>query len=132
MTDDPKPEEETSPEQEMLKKVSAAAAKAPELDDFDDRLRQLEEKAAKASGRLQKEKKEESRKMASDSEAARGLGVGLSIAYTLIGLPMIGVAVGWWLDNRFHTEIWKSLLILIGSVAAIAYTVFTLNQQNSK
>ncbi len=115
----------------MLKKVSAAAA-TPDLDDFDDRLRQLEEKAAKASGRFQKEKKEESRKMASDSEAARGLGVGLSIAYTLIGLPMVGVAVGWWLDNRFHTEIWKSLLILIGSVAAIAYTVFTLNQQNSK
>jgi len=132
MKDESQPEEESSPEQEMLKKVSEAASIAPKLDDFDARLKELEEKAGKATGRYRNVQKEESRKIASDSEASRGLGFGLSIAYTIIGLPLLGVLVGTWLDNHYHAHFWTALLLLVGGAGGMIYTIGALNKANSK
>lgn len=117
---------------EAMLRRSDALHEKPEPTEFDETLeRKIADIESRAS--IQKQKAETAKRLEreqrqSNVSTSRGLGIGLSIAYTIIGLPMIGLAVGWYLDNRYHANAWKAILVMAGAVIAIVYAVLQLNR----
>lgn len=108
-----------------------AKAKGDKIDDeFGERLRALENKARTHKLIRDNRNQETERKQLSDGESARGLGVGLSVAYTIIGLPLAGVVIGWLVDQRLGTQTFRSLGVLLGSVFGIAAALLILSRSN--
>jgi len=64
-------------------------------------------------------------------EAARGLGVGLSIAYTILGVPLVGLAIGWALDSHYQSNVFKGLGTVSGAVLGIILAFWMMNRQNN-
>lgn len=77
-------------------------------------------------------KAQEASRLASDSKASKGLGVGLAIAYTLLGLPMAGLGIGFLVDHLTGSNGWKGIGTVVGAVAGIAFAVMMLNRENSR
>jgi len=78
-----------------------AVAKLNEIEDeFDARMRSLESKATAVREQREAQVRQEERKLKSDANAAKGLGVGLSVAYAIIGMPVLGYLIGWGIDGK--------------------------------
>lgn len=108
-----------------------AKAEADKIDDeFAARLQALEDKARKQKLIRENTARETQRRQNSDASGTRGLGIGLSVAYTIIGMPLFGVAVGWFLDERSGTLIYRNLGVLIGSVLGIVGAIVILSRAN--
>lgn len=73
----------------------------------------------------------ERKRLASDAELGRGAGFGLTIAYTIMGLPMVGAAGGWLLDQRLGTQIWVGILTLTGAILGIFSAIMMLQRGGS-
>jgi F0F1-type ATP synthase assembly protein I len=89
-------------------------------DEFSDRLKALEDKARAAKHQRHNQKREEARKSASDAQSALGLGIGLSVAYTIIGMPLVGMGIGWFIDYKIGSNSFRT----IGAVAGMALGIF--------
>ncbi len=122
---------------EIDKRVDDVRANADEkksaLDsEFDQRLKALEEKAQKAKASREVEKKKVERIQTSTQEESRALGLGLSIAYTIIGIPLLGAGVGWLIDRQVGTHYWMGMLTLAGATGGVAIAIFKMNQNERK
>lgn len=104
----------------------------PKMPDFDERLKDLEARADAAKQRRTVKANTERRKMESDAESNRGLGIGLTVAYAIIGVPLFGIGIGFALDNAMGTQVYRGVGALIGSVAGIVGAVVILNRQQNK
>ncbi len=114
-----------------------------ELDDLDRELAGFDERVRKIRSsnvfpeppdlaqRDPKTLTEKQRKIASDREASRGLGVGLSIAYTIIGVPIFGYFVGYLIDRQVGGKLFAPLFTTGGAVLGLTYAVWVL-QRNTK
>lgn len=112
--------------------IDQAKEKAAKIDEeFEGKLRNLEARADKAKSLRQNQTREVNRKLASDREAARGLGIGISIAYTIIGLPLFGAGVGWLVDSRLGVDFWKGIGVLIGAILGIGMAFYMINRRNN-
>ncbi|MCC7230743.1 MAG: hypothetical protein IT203_10150 [Fimbriimonadaceae bacterium] len=112
-----------------IEKAREEAAKIDE--EFGERLKALEEKAKTVKEVRDNQSREKTRRLESDRETAKGLGLGLSIAYTIIGLPILGAVVGWFLDSRVGGQTFTSLGVLLGSVLGIVAAVFMISRANN-
>lgn len=113
--------------------IDLAKEKTAKIDEeFEGRLRNLEARADKAKSLRQNQTREVNRKLASDREAARGLGIGISIAYTIIGLPLFGAGVGWLVDSRLGVDFWKGIGVLIGAILGIGMAFYMINRRNNQ
>ncbi len=111
--------------------IENAKQEAAKIDaEFEEKLRALEAKAQDRQSIRENQQREIKRKMTGDRDSAKGLGVGLSIAYTIIGLPLVGVVIGWFLDERSGTQVFKGIGVLVGSVLGIVATVIMLSRTN--
>jgi F0F1-type ATP synthase assembly protein I len=122
--------------QEIDKRIADAgqtgrASAANFDDDLEAGLKRVESRAAEAKAAQEALRSEAERIGAADGDSARGLGVGLSIAYTIIGVPLLGVLVGWIVDSQLGTNVWKGLGMLIGAVIGIALAFVFLNRTNN-
>lgn len=114
---------------EISAEVESAKAKGDKIDDeFASRLKALEDRAHAQKQIRENKKREENRRMESDRDSARGLGVGLSIAYTLIGLPLLGLAIGWYLDSGSGGQTYKGIGAVAGTALGIVMTVILLSR----
>lgn len=112
--------------------IGKAREEATKIDEeFGERLKALEEKAKTVKEVRDNQNREKARKLESDRETAKGLGLGLSIAYTIIGLPILGAVIGWFLDSRMGGQTFTSLGVLIGSVLGIVAAVFMISRANN-
>lgn len=112
--------------------IDKAREEAAKIDEeFGERLKALEEKAKSVKEVRDNQNREKTRKLESDRETAKGLGLGLSIAYTIIGLPILGAVIGWFLDSRMGGQTFTSLGVLIGSVLGIVAAVFMISRANN-
>lgn len=112
--------------------IDKAREEAAKIDEeFGERLKALEEKAKTVKEVRDNQNREKARKLESDRETAKGLGLGLSIAYTIIGLPILGAVIGWFLDSRMGGQTFTSLGVLIGSVLGIVAAVFMISRANN-
>lgn len=138
--EDPKKPQESEPDELDLRALELLMRSeeprtdlpSPEVDDdFEQRLAQIEAKAGEARQKREVQKRMEREREGRDVSTTRGLGIGLSIAYTIIGLPMIGLAIGWYLDNRYNANAWKPILVMAGATIAIVFAVVQLNRSES-
>jgi F0F1-type ATP synthase assembly protein I len=110
----------------------AATPNLPKVPDFDERLRDLESRAQAAKDRRESKARTEARRLANDAESHKGLGLGLTVAYAIIGVPLFGILVGYGLDSANGTNMFKGMGALVGSICGIIGAVVILNRQNQK
>jgi F0F1-type ATP synthase assembly protein I len=102
--------------------------------EFDQKLKQLHEKADKAKARQQGKAVEANRTMGIDSTASRGLGFGLVIAYSMVGPLIAGWLIGLLIDRSSGTgnsgQTWGTVIgMFCGFVAAIFLVTRTSGKQ---
>ena len=123
MTDEPSDKEEGPDEiearlAEIQKGVEdlKAGRRMPSLDDghqqLESRLKQIETSAQQARERHVKAMGASEREQQIRGESGYGLGVGLLVAYTIVGVPLGGALVGWLIDRGLGTDGWKGGLTL--------------------
>lgn len=89
----------------------------PVLDELDARLARLQQRAREARADHEEKKRG---KRSSLGESAHGVGYGLTIAYTILGVPMLGALIGWLLDQRTGAgQFYTGLGVIVGSVLAL-------------
>ncbi|MDX2065700.1 MAG: hypothetical protein SFX74_08170 [Fimbriimonadaceae bacterium] len=103
--------------------IEIPEVRAERLDDadFQAKLSALEEKAERIRGARAAAKQDEAAAQRSEQSSARGLGVGLQLAYVLLGLPLAGAAAGYGLDTWLRMNVWKGVLCLGGAILAILW-----------
>ena len=97
-------------------------------DEFEERLRSLERRAVATKRRRESERAMKERKLASDQEDYRGMGLGLSIAYMIIGMPLAGWLVGWLLFRQTGSVLWIPFLAFGGMAAGLAAALIMLQR----
>ena len=100
-------------------------------DDFNDRFQEIDRRAEDEKVRREKIRAQEAKKNASIAEDAKGLGVGMTVAYTIIGLPLAGAGIGWLLDREAGGRVFITFGTLLGAALGIAMAVFILNRENN-
>ena len=145
MPDDPEPSDDETTEQRFRKlRAELEAMDLPDIpSDADaDKLASrslhvdlpevpdvsaVTSKAWQAKERFEAGKKEAERRQRNDGDSARGLGFGLTVAYTIVGVPMLFILVGWFLDSRMHTDVYRGMGALVGSVLGIVAAIAQIN-----
>lgn len=122
-----------NPEEDELQKLAEIEklideAKSTEFEstseaENDAKLREIQEKASLARATLNKHKPEAQESQFVGAGNGRNLGLGLQIAYAIIGVPLVGYGVGWLIDNQIGGKLWSGLLTIIGAALAIWYAV---------
>lgn len=110
-----------------------AAAKLEAADeDIEARLQRLGDQAS--AGRKRAENREIGHKSEMfDRSTARGAGIGLTVAYAIIGVPLFGFGVGWLIDQARGTpDRFASILGLLGCFAGVGFAFFVLNKENQR
>lgn len=123
------PEESSDPKEVLLDKASLAARRAEEEaealhSEMDSRLADLEKKAksAKQSYRKAGTKSEHLTGMnAVEPGSQRGLGIGMAVAMSIIGLPLSGFFIGWFIEMQGGSSQWKTWLGLGGAIVGIIH-----------
>lgn len=101
---------------------------APAAPDFEDKFAQLEAKMERVKTQREAAQRTEQKKLASSAESSRGLGVGMSIAYTIIGVPLVGIAIGYAFDSSNGGNTGRSVGALLGSIIGVVGAVIMLNR----
>lgn len=69
----------------------------------------------------------------SDGGSTRGLGVGLSMAYVMLGSVILGFGAGWLLDNATHQQmLWKPILGFGGTILGLVSTLIMLSREGNR
>lgn len=63
-----------------------------------------------------------------DPKTARGMGVGLSAAYAIIGLPLVGAGLGWLIDRALGTTFIIAILAVAGLIGGMFHAVQLSNR----
>lgn len=100
----------------------------PAAPDVDDRLREMDEKVRRVKGRWEAAQRQEAKQNESSAQSSKGLGLGLSIAYTIIGLPLVGYGVGVLISNFTGDLHWKGNGGFVGSVLGVVGAILMLNR----
>jgi F0F1-type ATP synthase assembly protein I len=105
------------------------SARMPDFDpEFDERLKNLEARVNQSQQRRRSKSEQTERTLKSDREAARGLGVGLSVAYMIIGLPLVGYGIGYLIDRQTGNTVASGLLTVLGAALGVGMAVWTVNR----
>lgn len=100
--------------------------------EFEARMAELEKRGAAAKARYEATKTKVATERKESGDSARGLGIGLAVAYAIIGAPLAGFGAGFLIDKANGGDTWKGILGLIGSVAGVAYAILILNREEKK
>lgn len=98
--------------------------------DLDARLVAIESKARDAKGRNEAIGTLISQRRLKDAEDYRGLGVGLSIAYAIVGFPLLGAGAGYFIDRSAGTGNWMGICAVIGAAVGMLLALMMLARQN--
>lgn len=110
--------------EEMEARVAAAARvelpEPPSEQDLEDRIRKVTGKASLDEAR---EAALHSTGSEDLSSVYKGTATGLQLAYALLGMPLLGLGLGYFLDDPGGTT-WKGVLGALGAVIGIAYVIW--------
>jgi F0F1-type ATP synthase assembly protein I len=143
MADSPEPKPEPQTVEEALARrleelrsganVDQAREELVGLDaEFDKRFEEIQKKAHATQESRRKEQAEQERVWKSERETARGAGVGLQIAYMIMGLPLVFAGIGYGLDQWQKTTFFMGAGALIGATIGVTMAIVILNRTNSK
>ena len=117
------------PDQTPEEIADEARRKIDEADaEFADRLKSLEDRAAQSKSRRETQAKQKAREDKSSAEAAKGLGVGLTVAYAILGMPLAGLGIGWLIEKMGGPAGWQSGLIVLGAVLGGVFAILVVNK----
>ncbi len=136
MTDDlGKMPEQPEPDP-LLKELEEVAdglkvdSKADEIHaEFEGRLKQFDDRLAEQKSIHEARKIEAEQKQKGDREATKGLGLGMSVAYAIIGVPVFGYGIGFLIDKSSGSTTFAGFGMLIGCLVGIAVAVVMLGKQ---
>ncbi len=123
------PDEVEARFQALDKKFDEDRIELPNTDEFEERFRKLESQVGDSKSKRAEQDRQAARRQKSDSEAARGAGIGLTVAYAILGTPMMGALIGYLMDREFGTNLWKGVLTLLGAVIGVTFAVVTTNRR---
>ena len=108
--------------------------KAPEIEtsEFDEKLHALEEKAQAMKQRREAQKVQAEKEVKSTQMSNEGLGMGMTLMYTVLGLPLLGGIIGMFLDKATGGNAWIVIFGMGGMVLGIGAAVFLLYRKNGK
>ena len=96
--------------------------------EFEGRLKDLEERAHRATQKREQTTRQKEKEDRSSAEAAKGLGVGLTVAYAILGMPLAGLGVSWLIEKMGGPAGWQSGLIVLGSVMGVVFAIVFVNR----
>lgn len=108
------------------------ASTTPLPEDIDQtRLNELGAKAEVLKAKRNAQLAEQARENRIAQDSSQGLGAGISIAYTILGVPLVGGIIGVVLKNQTGNPIWVSVCGLAGMVLGLfgAYFVAKRTRQ---
>lgn len=106
-----------------------AGGRFDEVDaEFDERLRRMNRSVTRAGQARKNEANKKERERAQERESARGLGIGLTVAYTIIGFPLLGAGVGFLIDRSTGGTAGVTLGTVLGVGLGMAAAIFMLNR----
>ncbi len=108
--------------------VTKAPVPSPEFDDLDAKLLSLKERATTAKAKHDKATKLDPKEIASSSSNARASGLGLMVAYMIMGFPFAGAGIGWLVDRFSGTKAYTGIGLMLGFVVGLAVTVGMVNK----
>jgi F0F1-type ATP synthase assembly protein I len=148
MTDEQPEKREEPDEEELERRLQAILGGAGpsdtdaggEPDEFELKLREIEDKAAsiKSTSRMpdppdwdyKRPVTESERRLKDDSGSYRGIGVGLTLAYAMVGPLIVGWGVGWLMDRGKSTNQGQTWGTVIGMFLGFIAVVFLLSRTN--
>jgi F0F1-type ATP synthase assembly protein I len=98
--------------------------KVPETvhDEMLSRLESIEQRAASAKQTLDKTKPQSnSLSGGMDQKSALGMGMGLTMAYTIVGTPLAGYGAGLLINKATGANGWQIWLTLLGAIIGIGW-----------
>ena len=103
-----------------------------ETDEFDEKMKDLEHKAQQLKEKRQAQKVQAAKEVKSTQMANDGLGMGMTLMYTVLGPPLIGGIIGMFLDKSTGGNAWIVIFGLGGMVMGIGCAIFLLYRNNGK
>ncbi len=91
-------------------------------DEFQARLEEMEARAKQVKESAEKRAEPTSSPIIGQDMAQR-TGIGLQIGYVVIGFPITGFAIGYYIDRSQHTEIAKGICVLIGATIGVTLAI---------
>lgn len=119
-------------EQKAMRIRDAHSQAAKPGESLEQRLAQFEDKAQAARSAFHRTKSEKERQQQIDADSTKGLGIGMTVAYYIVGVPMMGAFLGWLIDRGTGGSLWIGIMTLIGSVIGITMAVSTINRTSGK
>jgi F0F1-type ATP synthase assembly protein I len=116
----------TDADEKLADILESATLPIPEDPDH-VKLRELSAKADALKSKRAAQQAEAARESRIAQDSNQGLGAGISIAYTILGVPLVGGIVGVILKNQTGNPVWVSICGLVGMVLGLvgAYFVAT-------
>ncbi len=103
----------------------------PEVPLGEEALKELERRTTQARVTHTKAQGDVANRRASDAKAAKGLGIGLAIAYGLIGLPILGLGIGFLLQKAIGGP-WVAIGVTVGFVGGIAFAMYVNARESDR
>jgi F0F1-type ATP synthase assembly protein I len=101
-----------------------------ETDEFDDKLKALEAKAQDLKEKRERQKIQAEKEIQSTQESNAGLGMGMTIAYVIIGVPVAGGLIGMLLNKLTGSTFWLTLFGMGGVVLGLGFAVYLATKNN--
>lgn len=102
-----------------------------ETDELDERMVSLEAKAQQLKEKREAQKKQANKEMKLSQDSAQGLGMGMTIAYVIIGVPLAGGLLGLLLNKLTGSPIWLVIFGMGGMVLGLGFAVFLATKNNN-
>lgn len=104
------------------KAASDAREEAASLSrEMEERLAKLESRAKSGKASFERAAVRPQEEGKSTGMVGRGLAVGLAVAYSIIGLPLGGFAIGWFIESRGGAPGWQAGLGIGGAIIGVAH-----------
>ena len=113
---------------EKVRHVAEIPLPHAEFSEIDAKVEELKRRAEQAKRNHAKDFSQDPKKVASSSKNARAGGLGLVVAYMIVGFPLAGAAIGILVDKTTHSQAWTGILTAIGFVVGLAVTVGMVNK----
>jgi F0F1-type ATP synthase assembly protein I len=101
-------------------------------EEFEARMAALHAKVDRIQSARKATIRNEKKKQASDGKAAAGMGIGLSIAYTIIGCPIVGYGIGYLIDMQMGTTTARSYAAMVGIIIGMGAAFYLIQKSNSQ
>jgi cation transport ATPase len=124
--------DERLPEDSLREEVDKRKLEAELSDEMRSEIDSIAERARNARSRHESTRTKQSKSAFGDRKSSRSLGVGLTIAYVIVLMPVGGYFIGRLIDNQTGGNAWSSWLTIICATLGVAFAIAILSKHQNK